>query len=209
MNKERFPEISEPVWNQIRSRLRQAVPRVVDESYIRTITGRAESYALNVVQNLRAIGLINDEGKPTDLAAKLRNDNRYSEACKEIIQSVYPPELTQHGYTSSQRREIHEWFLVSAGLSESTARKKAAFYRILVSEIDPNELLGSYEDDLEEKLQDEAESKKVVKPKKVALDPNQKHITLTVRMEINLPSGADAETYDNIFKSIKENLLND
>ncbi len=39
MNKERFPEISESVWNQIRSRLRQAVPRVIDESYIRTITG--------------------------------------------------------------------------------------------------------------------------------------------------------------------------
>ena len=146
------------------------------------------------------------------MAAKLRNDNRYSEACKEIIQSVYPSELTQFGYTSSQRREIQEWFLVSAGLSETTARKKAAFYRILVSEIDPNELLGSNEDDLEEKPQDEAdeaESKKVVKPKKVDLDSNQKNIILTVRMEINLPSGADAETYDNIFKSIKENLLND
>ncbi len=82
----------------------------------------------------------------------------------------------------------------------------------MVSEIDPNELLGSNEDDLEEKPQDEAdeaESKKVVKPKKVDLDSNQKNIILTVRMEINLPSGADAETYDNIFKSIKENLLND
>lgn len=33
-------------------------------------------------------------------------------------------------------------------------------------------------------------------------------MALTVRIEINLPSGGDKETYDNIFKSIRENLLN-
>jgi hypothetical protein len=30
---------------------------------------------------------------------------------------------------------------------------------------------------------------------------------LTVRVEINLPADGTKETYDNIFKSIKENLL--
>jgi len=33
-------------------------------------------------------------------------------------------------------------------------------------------------------------------------------MALTVRIEINLPAGGDRETYDNIFKSIRENLLN-
>lgn len=33
-------------------------------------------------------------------------------------------------------------------------------------------------------------------------------MALTVRIEINLPVGGDQETYDNIFKSIRENLLN-
>ncbi len=31
---------------------------------------------------------------------------------------------------------------------------------------------------------------------------------LTVRIEINLPADADQETYDKIFRSIKENLIN-
>lgn len=31
---------------------------------------------------------------------------------------------------------------------------------------------------------------------------------LTVRIEINLPAEGDQETYDRIFKSIRENLLN-
>jgi hypothetical protein len=33
-------------------------------------------------------------------------------------------------------------------------------------------------------------------------------MALTVRLEINLPAGGDQETYDRIFKSIRENLLN-
>jgi hypothetical protein len=33
-------------------------------------------------------------------------------------------------------------------------------------------------------------------------------MALTVRVEINLPAGGDQQTYDNIFKSIRENLLN-
>jgi hypothetical protein len=33
-------------------------------------------------------------------------------------------------------------------------------------------------------------------------------VGLTVRIEINLPPGGDQATYDAIFKSIRENLLN-
>lgn len=35
----------------------------------------------------------------------------------------------------------------------------------------------------------------------------KKEMSLTVRVEINLPAEAGAETYDNIFKSIKANLF--
>ena len=38
--------------------------------------------------------------------------------------------------------------------------------------------------------------------------PSCNSVGLTVRIEINLPAGGDKETYDAIFQSIKENLLN-
>lgn len=38
--------------------------------------------------------------------------------------------------------------------------------------------------------------------------PTDKNVGLTVRIEVNLPSDGDQETYDRIFKSIRENLLN-
>jgi hypothetical protein len=34
-------------------------------------------------------------------------------------------------------------------------------------------------------------------------------VGLTVRIEVNLPASGDQETYDNIFRSIRKNLLND
>ena len=36
----------------------------------------------------------------------------------------------------------------------------------------------------------------------------KRDLGLTVRIEINLPATGDQETYDKIFKSIRENLLN-
>lgn len=39
--------------------------------------------------------------------------------------------------------------------------------------------------------------------------PEKRDMALTVRVEINLPAGGSRETYDNIFQSIKANLLNE
>jgi hypothetical protein len=41
-----------------------------------------------------------------------------------------------------------------------------------------------------------------------AVDAGNRNLGLTVRIEINLPATGDQETYDKIFKSIRENLLN-
>lgn len=45
-------------------------------------------------------------------------------------------------------------------------------------------------------------------PAPVRSGGNASGMALTVRVEINLPAGGDQETYDRIFKSIRENLLN-
>ncbi|MEC9369657.1 MAG: hypothetical protein VX871_13305 [Pseudomonadota bacterium] len=37
----------------------------------------------------------------------------------------------------------------------------------------------------------------------------RRDFALTVRIELNLPADGTKETYDNIFRSIKENLMND
>ena len=38
-------------------------------------------------------------------------------------------------------------------------------------------------------------------------DARGRNVGLTVRVEINLPADGDQETYDRIFKSIRENLI--
>ncbi len=39
-------------------------------------------------------------------------------------------------------------------------------------------------------------------------DGQTREVGLTVRVEVNLPAAADQETYDRIFRSIRDNLLN-
>jgi len=39
-------------------------------------------------------------------------------------------------------------------------------------------------------------------------EKDQRDIALTVRIEVNLPTASDQKTYDMIFRSIRENLLN-
>jgi hypothetical protein len=40
-------------------------------------------------------------------------------------------------------------------------------------------------------------------------DNGRRDMALTVRIEINLPAGGSKETYDNIFKSIRANLIDE
>lgn len=59
-----------------------------------------------------------------------------------------------------------------------------------------------------EKADSAAEKKINDKPSDSTGNSETSKFGLSVRVEINLPSDATAETYDNIFKSIKKNLLN-
>lgn len=43
----------------------------------------------------------------------------------------------------------------------------------------------------------------------VRMGDGRKDMALTVRIEINLPANGSKETYDNIFKSIRANLINE
>ena len=53
--------------------------------------------------------------------------------------------------------------------------------------------------------------KRKVEPGKVEDDegPLRRDMAMTVRIEINLPSDGSRETYDNIFKSIRANLIDE
>ena len=52
------------------------------------------SAATNVVSPMQKLGLIDENGALTDLGNRWRNDASYAEACQQIIDKIYPAELT-------------------------------------------------------------------------------------------------------------------
>jgi Family of unknown function (DUF5343) len=98
-----------------------------------------DSARTNVIPPLRAIGFIDDDGKPTDLAYDWRDDAGYAAVCENIRRSVYPQELNDAVIDPADRTKVESWFKNKARVGEASARKMAAFYLMLCEASIPGE----------------------------------------------------------------------
>jgi len=119
-DKKSYPMIAGKAWWTLRERFKRTMPSSVSASYIVSALGMSEASARNnVLPALRGTGLIDESGKPTDLAVKWRDDVRYKEACGAMVKSVYPQELLDLG--SDKRNELQRWFSTHCRVGKSAA----------------------------------------------------------------------------------------
>src|SRR5216683_3202893 len=88
-----YPMIPAKVWWELRRRFQRTMPGQVTTSYLETVLEIQTGHAKNLVPQLRAISLIDDDGKPTPLANAWRTDEGYADACQRIFDVSYPAEL--------------------------------------------------------------------------------------------------------------------
>ncbi|MBN7821291.1 DUF5343 domain-containing protein [Bowmanella yangjiangensis] len=92
--KKGYPKIAQANWFGLRDKLKQRVPGEISASYVASAMGMAEGSArANVVSPLKALGIVSEDSKPTELAYDWRDDSKYPEVCEKIIESIYPQEL--------------------------------------------------------------------------------------------------------------------
>lgn len=115
----------------IRSRFKKSVPGTVDAAYLTTVLGVTGKSASNYLGQLRLLGLIDAQGKPTDLGRQWRLDDEYAEACREIISRTYPASLLEAVPDPKDDRESAERWFMQQGAGEATARIQAAFLALL------------------------------------------------------------------------------
>ncbi len=130
-----YPTISANVWNELRLRFQKSVPAKVTSSYLQSALGfNTEKAAKNLLPQLRAVGLIDADGVPTDLAKTYRLDDAYAESTKSIVTSIYPSELRDlFPGPAEDATEVANWFMRSTGGGQATAGMQARFYLSLVS----------------------------------------------------------------------------
>jgi hypothetical protein len=125
-------------WWTLRERFRKSIPGTVSTNYLSTALNMTEKSAQNnVLPGLRTMGIIDENGKPTDLAVKWRDDAQYPKVCESIRKSVYPKELIDIAPDASAHRgELQRWFGNQTGAGDNAVSKMSAMY-LLLSEADP------------------------------------------------------------------------
>ena len=92
------------------------------------------SASANVLPALRALGIVAEDAKPTDLAYDWRDDNKYKEVCEKIIKNVYPQGLQDlfHNSNDASLESLKSWFMRIAKVGDSAAMKFARTYLMLL-----------------------------------------------------------------------------
>jgi hypothetical protein len=202
--------------------LRKNFPATVTSDTVKRfgLAPKNESYLINVLQFL---GLIDEEGKRTEkghAAMTTHDEEAFQKAFENLIKTAYTDlfEIRGDDAWTMSRNELIGYFRSADKTSEVIGTRQAGVFMAL------RELAGHETIPTAPTTRTRATAGPRTKsaPKKVrvteqspvqAAVPEAKaqkstgEMALTVRIEINLPAEGTQETYDAIFKSIRENLF--
>lgn len=186
-----------------------------------------ESYVLNIFRFLK---LIDEDGKRTPLATTVfsqHDDDAFAAQFKDVVKNAYTELFELHGENvwNLDKNALTTFFRHTDHTSAIVGERQASTFQVLAALAGYGEPPGSRTTPPARSSTATKSSPKSSKKNAAATvgvptegaEPEplpggsqktpRRHFGLTVRIEINLPSVADQGTYDKIFRSIKENLL--
>lgn len=219
-NNTSYPRLASSTWWALRNKFKQTIPGTVTPNYVATILGMAEDSAkMNVIPALKQLGIISQDGKPTDRAVKWRDDEQYPKVCDEIKKEIYPQELLDAIPDPSENREATaRWFANHTKLGQDAVRKMVVFYSLLANG-DPNNNEVPSSNSAKPKQPKLTNAKKARKPeppepspepidRKPESKPQVTEMTpsLNINVQIHISADATAEQIDQIFQSMSKHL---
>jgi hypothetical protein len=129
-----FPKIADSSWWKLRDLFKRKVPAIVTSTYLASALSMGEASAKsNLIGPFKKIGIIDDGGKPTDLAYDWRDDHKYTSVCETLIATYYPQELKDLFHTpDADIQKLTKWFMSHARCGEAAAKMYARFYLLLL-----------------------------------------------------------------------------
>jgi hypothetical protein len=216
------------------AQLRKNVPAKVDASYLQrfNIAPANESYVISI---LRFVGLIDEDGNRVEANTGYLygNDEGFKEGMEAALRAAYSNLFADMGDDAldAEKTNLTHWFRASDKTSELVGGRQASTFQTLAALAGHGELPAARTANSAKKAAAApgASTKTTTKKaaaKKTAEAPaggdagaaggggngavkvqNGQDVGLTVRIEVNLPPGGDADTYDAIFASIKKHLM--
>lgn len=209
------------------AQLRKSFPLQVAADTLKKlgIAPNNETYVLNT---LRFVGVIDAEGKKSTQAASVFNkhdDAEFQAGFSELVETAYSDLFSLHGDSAwtLPTDKLISFFRNSDHTSAIVGRRQASAFQALASLCGKTDGVAPRSAPKAKKTEKSGSRAAVEKHQSRAPEPTanpaatlvpaegiqaEAGVALTVRIEINLPASGDQETYDRIFKSIRENLLN-
>lgn len=208
------------------TQLRKAFPAIVNADTLKKfeIAPNNETYVLNILKFLK---IIDAEGKKNTTVAPLfhKNDDEFEPGLAKLVRDAYAQVFETYGQDAwdTPTTKLIAFFRTHDDTSEVVGTRQAATFRALAKLAGkvsgsadlavPKPKIATKTKPASKKSASSvaAPAPAVHTPAAVPAAGNGQQPTgmaLTVRVEINLPPGGDQATYDAIFKSIRENLLN-
>jgi len=200
---------------------RSSLPSVIDASTIKKLglAPNNESYVINV---LRFLEVIDDTGSPTPTARKVFNiheDGAFAAGFANMVQSAYKQLFDLHADASwtLEHDKLVTFFRQTDSTSSIVGTRQAVTFAALAylsgkrdepAKISKGVASQPRSQRTEKRLERQPQKERPLRGQTESARLSQPDYGLTVRIEVNLPGSGDQETYDRIFRSIRENLLN-
>ena|ERR1039458_2516375 len=222
--KKSFPMIPVGSWWELRKKFKQSIPGIVTDTYLSTVLDMQIASARgNVLPSLKQLGIIDEDGKTGERAKLWRDDGRYPEVCKAMLNEVYPAELL-HAVSdpNANREQAERWFSNRTGTGEVAARRMAAVYAIL-AEADASKQPDKEKKDRTRKTTEErpravvgparAVPAVLPAPERRELDNNggsqgqrQPPPGININLQIHISADATPDQIDQIFASMAKHI---
>ena len=221
-----YPYVNSPgALSKTILQLRRSFPATVDVRTLQKlgIAPKNESYIINT---LRFLGMIDADGNRVVEKTKCfneHNDEAFQRGFAELVESSFQELFTLHGHDAwlIDSNKLIAFFRTSAQSSDTVGRLQARTFTLL------GELCGHSASRSDARTNGKepggatTHTKRQARPRSSPQRPtsaesiapmdrdraSRHQVGLTVRIEVNLPSQGDQETYDRIFRSIRENLI--
>jgi hypothetical protein len=208
------------------AQLRKGFPGKVDASYLKrlNIAPSNESYVITI---LRFLSLIDEDGSRVEGKTDylFGNGDSFKSGLEGALRLAYSKVFDEmgDGAWDAAKDDLTHWFRTSDRTSELVGQRQALTFQTLAALAGHGDVPAVRSGAAKKTTvaaprssTKEATAKKATPNKRVekptgddhdGSSKNSQDVGLTVRIEVNLPPGGDADTYDAIFASIKKHLM--
>ncbi|MYI56962.1 MAG: hypothetical protein F4062_08070 [Acidimicrobiia bacterium] len=222
-DKRTYPRLPAKNWWTLRERFKQTMPGRVDADYLQSVLAlTSAASAGNLIGPLRALGLIDEEGSPTDRALDWRQDDTYKDVCEAMLVDVYPDTLrAAFPDPSTDTGGVTSWFSRNTGAGQGAATGMAALYTLIAAAdpgASPTNAAVTKATPTQKKAAAKKAAAKKATPKTPGVSPGsvdeggeavknrRPDPELNINVQIHISPDASAEQVDQIFKSMAQHL---